>query len=59
MRTVQRFLAENNLSVMVTYSKVTDEELDDIVAAIKNTMPHAGNRVINRAPLARGHRVQN
>ena len=56
--TLFRCMVENNLSISQTYSGCSDDELDSLVTAIKNTMPDAGCRVIRGALLAQGHRVQ-
>lgn len=56
--TLFRRMAENNLSVRSLYSSCTDDELDALVIAIKNTMPDAGYRLVRGALLAQGHRVQ-
>ena len=44
--TLFRRMVENNLSISQTYSGCSDDELDSLVTAIKNTMPDAGCRVV-------------
>ncbi|KAK7880188.1 hypothetical protein WMY93_033145, partial [Mugilogobius chulae] len=56
--TLFRRMADNNLSVSGMYSKCTDEELDDLVSRIKETMPHAGYRLVKGTLKAQGHRLQ-
>ncbi|KAG9277697.1 hypothetical protein AMEX_G7728, partial [Astyanax mexicanus] len=56
--TLFRRMAENNLSVRGMYSPYTDAELDEHVSRIKETMPHAGYRLVKGALEAQRHRVQ-
>ncbi|XP_038159339.1 uncharacterized protein LOC119795404 isoform X2 [Cyprinodon tularosa] len=56
--TIQRRLAENNMSVTSLYSQMTDDELDSMVADIKLTMPHCGYRMMKGALKSRGCLVQ-
>ncbi|KAF7641278.1 hypothetical protein LDENG_00286430 [Lucifuga dentata] len=55
--TVHRRLSEN-MSVTSLYSKMTDEELDAMVAYIKLTMPDCGYRMMKGALKSRGCLVQ-
>lgn len=56
--TVERRMQEFGVSVRGTYSQLTDEELDNLVVAIKTTSPHSGYRMMRGHLKARGHRVQ-
>ncbi|XP_059381628.1 uncharacterized protein LOC132116778 [Carassius carassius] len=56
--TIYRLMRECDLSVTSLYSSCTDEELDSLVSEIKSTMPNIGYRVVRRALIAKGHRVQ-
>ncbi len=58
MRTVYRRMAELNITVRGLYSTLSDSELDNLIAEIKEDMPHAGYRLVKGTLQARGHRVQ-
>ncbi|KAK7893050.1 hypothetical protein WMY93_022202 [Mugilogobius chulae] len=44
--TLYRRMAEYNLSVREMYSQCSDEELDELVSQIKQTMPYSGYRLV-------------
>uniref|UniRef100_A0A669ES34 Integrase core domain-containing protein n=1 Tax=Oreochromis niloticus TaxID=8128 RepID=A0A669ES34_ORENI len=54
-RTIFRRMQEFDLSVRGTYSTMNDQELDNIISAIKNQMPNAGYRMWRM--MASMHRV--
>lgn len=56
--TIHRRLSENNMSVTALYSKMTNDELDSMVAGIKLTMPNCGYRMMKGALKSRGCLVQ-
>ncbi|KAF4071789.1 hypothetical protein AMELA_G00266950 [Ameiurus melas] len=55
-RTLYRRMAECNLSAL--YTRLTDEELDASVTALKQSMPHCGYRMMRAALKTQEHRVQ-
>ncbi|XP_042610110.1 uncharacterized protein LOC122143626 [Cyprinus carpio] len=57
-RTVYRRMADLNITVRGLYSTLSDSELDNLVGEIKESMPHAGYRLVKGSLQARGHRVQ-
>ncbi|XP_016319974.1 uncharacterized protein LOC107671571 [Sinocyclocheilus anshuiensis] len=57
-QTIERRMQEFGKSVKGTYSQLTDEELDNLVVAIKTTSPHSGYRMMRGHLKALGHRVQ-
>ncbi|XP_039530305.1 uncharacterized protein LOC120480945 isoform X1 [Pimephales promelas] len=57
-RTVYRRMADLNITVRGLYSTLSDAELDNLVGEIKESMPHAGYRLVKGSLQARGHRVQ-
>lgn len=56
--TLYRRMSEYNISVRELYSTCTDAELDERVSAIKETMPHAGYRLVKGTLAAQGYRIQ-
>ncbi|XP_060798432.1 uncharacterized protein LOC132900383 isoform X3 [Neoarius graeffei] len=56
--TLYRRMSEYNISVRELYSTCTDAELDEHVSAIKETMPHAGYRLVKGTLAAQGYRIQ-
>ncbi|XP_059399811.1 uncharacterized protein LOC132131733 [Carassius carassius] len=56
-RTIKRRLTEYGISLKDTYSKITDEELDNLVRSIKAKSPHLGHRMMKGHLQALGHRV--
>lgn len=56
--TVQRWMAEWNISVQALYSELTDEELDQSVREIKSRQPNAGYKMMKALLQAEGHRLQ-
>ncbi|XP_073671128.1 uncharacterized protein [Paramisgurnus dabryanus] len=57
-RTIYRRMKEFGLSVRGSYSTVTDQELDNIISAIKSQMPNAGYRMVQGHLVSMGHRIQ-
>lgn len=57
-RTIFRRMQEFDLSVRGTYSTMNDQELDNIISAIKNQMPNAGYRMVQGHLVSMGLRVQ-
>ncbi len=57
-RTIERRMQQFGITVRGTYSQLTDEELDNLVVAIKTTSPHSGYRMMRGHLKALGHRVQ-
>uniref|UniRef100_A0A3P9B3S1 Integrase core domain-containing protein n=1 Tax=Maylandia zebra TaxID=106582 RepID=A0A3P9B3S1_9CICH len=57
-RTIYRRMQEFDLSVRGTYSTMNDQELDNIISAIKNQMPNAGYRMVQGHLVSMGLRVQ-
>ncbi len=57
-RTIERRMQQFGITVRGTYSQLTDEELDNLVIAIKTTSPHSGYRMMRGHLKALGHRVQ-
>ncbi len=45
-RTVYRRMAELNITVRGLYSTLSDSKLDNLIAEIKEDMPHAGYRLV-------------
>lgn len=56
--TLQRRMHMWELSVRQHYSKLTDDELDDVVRGILSTHPNSGYRTMLGLLRAQGHRVQ-
>lgn len=56
--TVFRRMKEYDLSVRSMYSTINDDELDSLVASIKNDLPNAGYRMVRGRLESMGHRVQ-
>lgn len=50
-------MTDFNLSVSSVYSKITDHELDIVVADIKHTFPNCGYRLMHGHLLNQGYRV--
>ncbi|KAL1022376.1 hypothetical protein UPYG_G00025980 [Umbra pygmaea] len=57
-KTIYRKLSEHGVTARGLYSQLSDAELDTIVSAIKDDMPHAGYRLVKATLQGRGHRVQ-
>lgn len=57
-RTIFRRMNDFGLSISELYSCMTDEELDNVVRAIKDDMPAAGYRMVRGRLLSLGLRVQ-
>uniref|UniRef100_A0A3P9C2H8 Integrase core domain-containing protein n=1 Tax=Maylandia zebra TaxID=106582 RepID=A0A3P9C2H8_9CICH len=57
-RTIYRRMQEFDLSVRGTYSTMNDQELDNIISAIKNQMPNAGYRMVQGHLVSMGLHVQ-
>ncbi|CAL8242155.1 unnamed protein product [Merluccius merluccius] len=51
-------MQEFGLSVRGSYSTVTDEEIDNIITAIKGQMPNAGYRMVQGHLVSMGLRIQ-
>lgn len=58
VRTVRRRMSENNLSIRSTYSQLSDDQLDDVIADIQRQFPYSGNRQMYGHLISRGIRVQ-
>ncbi|XP_035465165.1 uncharacterized protein LOC118285561 [Scophthalmus maximus] len=58
VKTVRRRMQQWGLSIKESYSKVTDDELDFMVAAIRADSPNLGQRMMKGRLKALGHRVQ-
>lgn len=56
--TIFRRMRELGLSTKSTYSTLTDQELDNVIVAIKIRVPNAGYRMVKGCLQAEGHRVQ-
>ncbi|XP_041850896.1 uncharacterized protein LOC121646082 [Melanotaenia boesemani] len=56
--TIFRRMQEYEMSVKDMYSSLTDDELDSLVASIKNDLPNAGYRMVRGRLESMGHRVQ-
>lgn len=56
--TVFRRVEEYELSGRNMYSSISDDELDSLVASIKNPLPNAGYRMVRGGLESIGHRVQ-
>ncbi|XP_052473580.1 uncharacterized protein LOC128030120 [Carassius gibelio] len=56
--TVFRRMEEYELSVRNMYSSISDDELDGLVASIKNHLPNAGYRMVRGRLESIGHSVQ-
>lgn len=56
--TIFRRMKEYKHSVRDMYSSVSDEELDILVASVKNDLPNAGYRMVRGRLESLGHRVQ-
>ena len=57
-KTVERQLSDYGISIRDTYTDMTNEELQSVVASIQNEHPMCGNRQMRGYLLARGFRVQ-
>lgn len=57
-RTIFRKMNDFGLSISELYSSITDEELDNLVRAIKDDMPVAGYRMVRGRLLSLGMCVQ-
>lgn len=57
-RSIFRRMSQFGFSVRALYSTCSDAELDQLVTDIKNSMPHAGYRLVKGSLQARGFRVQ-
>ena len=57
LSTIRRRMTDFNLSVSSVYSKITDHELDVVVADIKHTFPNCGYRLMHGHLLNQGYRV--
>lgn len=57
IRTINRRLNEYGISIRDTYTKITDEELDNLVSSVKAESPHLGHRMMKGRLQALGHRV--
>lgn len=51
-------MQEFGLSVRGSYSTVTDQELDNMISAIKSQMPNAGYRMVQGHLVSMGLRIQ-
>ena len=58
LRAIQRRLSEFGISIRMTYSTITDDELDEIVSQIQTQFPMYGNRLMQGQLLSRGYRIQ-
>ncbi|XDV33907.1 hypothetical protein PO909_004151 [Leuciscus waleckii] len=56
-RTINRRFSEFGISVRDTYTKISDEELDNLVSSVKAESPHLGHRMMKGQLQALGHRV--
>ncbi len=56
-RTIRRRLTEYGLSVSATYTVITDNDLEQVVMAIKNELPNCGYRMIDGHLRSRGIHV--
>lgn len=56
-RTINRRLNKYGISIRDTYTKITDEELDNLVSSVKAESPHLGHRMMKGRLQALGHRV--
>lgn len=57
-RTIYRRMQEFGLFVRGSYSTVTDQELDNMISAIKSQMPNAGYRMVQGHLVSMGLRIQ-
>lgn len=57
-KTVCRRMQEFDLSVRGSYCTMTDQELDNVILAIKSQMPNAGYRMVRGHLVSMGLRVQ-
>lgn len=57
-RTIFRRMKDHGISTKTSYSSMSDQELDNKIAALKSSAPHAGYRLIKGLLQAEGHRVQ-
>ncbi|XP_039461390.1 uncharacterized protein LOC120435654 [Oreochromis aureus] len=57
-KTVRRRMEEWGLSITATYSSLSDDELDNLIAAIKQESKNLGYRMVKGRLRALGHRVQ-
>ena len=57
-RTIHRRMSEYNLSIHSTYSEMTNQELDSVIADIHLEFPLCGNKQMSGHLLSRGIRVQ-
>ena len=56
--TIRRRMSEFNLSIRATYSPITDEQLDQLVASVQQQFANWGNRQMYGHLLGCGMRVQ-
>ena len=56
--TIRRRMTLYNLSIQSTYSSITDDELDELIAGIQCQFPNWGNRQMYGHLLSRGIRIQ-
>ncbi|XP_039866533.1 uncharacterized protein LOC120720812 [Simochromis diagramma] len=57
-KTVRRRMEEWGLSITATYSSLSDDETDNLIAAIKQESKNLGYRMVKGRLRALGHRVQ-
>lgn len=57
-RTIHRRMSEYGLSIHYTYSDMTDQKLDSVIAEIYQEFPLCGSKQMSRHLLSRGIRVQ-
>ena len=58
IRTVRRRMSENNMSIRSTYSQLSDNQLEEVIADIQRLFPNCGNRQMYGHLISRGIRVQ-
>ncbi|XP_067233057.1 uncharacterized protein [Chanodichthys erythropterus] len=56
--TIFRRMRDYELSVRDMYSSISDEELDSLVASVKNALPNSGYRMVRGRLESMGYRVQ-
>ena len=56
--TIRRRMSTYDLSIRVTYTSITDERLDELVASVQRQFPNWGNRQMYGHLISRGIRVQ-
>ena len=57
-RTIERRMAECEISISSQYADITDEQLDEVVQAMYDVVPACGYRQMQGLLLGRGLRVQ-